>query len=57
LKSQMRRADRSNAKFALLLGEAESEHQTVSVKDLRRDSEQVQVPQVEAADYLKQLAR
>ncbi len=44
LRSQLRRADRSGARFALLLGEAEVARGTVQVKDLRGGSETEQVP-------------
>jgi histidyl-tRNA synthetase len=54
LKSQLRRADKSGAKFALLLGEQEHEGQVVSVKDLRtRGADQQQVAYDGVGDYLK----
>lgn len=54
LKSQLRRADKSGAKFALLLGEQEREGQVVSVKDLRtQGADQQQVAYDEVGDYLK----
>ncbi len=52
LKSQMRRADRSGARFALLLGEAEAERGVAGVKDLRADAAQQEVAQAELAEYL-----
>lgn len=52
LKSQMRRADRSGARFALLLGEAEAERGMAGVKDLRADAAQQEVAQAELAEYL-----
>ena len=53
LKAQLKRADRSGARFALLLGEDESLHQNVSVKDLRHDVAQQQIPQSESGEFLK----
>lgn len=53
LKAQLKRADRSGARFALLLGEEESLHQNVSVKDLRHDMAQQQIPQSESGEFLK----
>ncbi len=52
LKSQLRRADRSGARFALLLGEQESARQVISVKDLRVVVEQKEIQQCEIGDYL-----
>ena len=54
LKSQLRRADKADARFALILGEDESRKQLVTVKDLRRNTAQRQVPQAEIGSYLKQ---
>ncbi|MFQ5544603.1 MAG: His/Gly/Thr/Pro-type tRNA ligase C-terminal domain-containing protein, partial [Acidiferrobacterales bacterium] len=54
LKSQLRRADKSGAKFALLLGEREREDKVVGVKDLRtHGAEQKQLAHDEIGDYLK----
>jgi len=53
LKTQLKRADRSGARFALLLGEEEDRQQSVSVKDLRSDLAQRQIGQTEAAEFLK----
>lgn len=53
LTSQLRRADRSGARFALLLGENESARRVVSVKDLRAAAEQQEeIRQSEIGDYL-----
>lgn len=54
LKSQLRRADKVGARFALIVGEDESRKQVVTVKDLRRDIAQRQIPQAEIGNYLKQ---
>jgi histidyl-tRNA synthetase len=43
-KSQMRKADKSGARFALILGEAEIAAQTVALKFLREDRPQEEVP-------------
>ncbi|ASP39227.1 histidine--tRNA ligase [Bacterioplanes sanyensis] len=53
-KSQMKKADKSGARFALLLGEDEVAQQLVSVKDLRGELEQVQMPQQNVAAWLAQ---
>lgn len=55
LKTQLKRADRSGAHFALLLGDDEVRNQTVTVKDLRLGSSQVQVSVAQGAliEFLK----
>lgn len=57
LKSQLRRADKTGARFALLLGEDETRQDIVTVKDLRQESEQRQVSRTEIGDYLQQHLR
>ncbi len=52
LKSQFKRADRSGARFALVLGEAEAAESTVQVKDLRSEQAQHTVRQEDLAQYL-----
>jgi histidyl-tRNA synthetase len=52
-KSQMRKADKSGAKIALILGETEIEAGTVAVKFLREEKAQVEIGQ---ADIVAQLA-
>jgi histidyl-tRNA synthetase len=54
LKSQLKRADRSGARFALLIGDNEQARGVVTVKDLRRDAPQVEVAQSDAANVVKQ---
>ncbi|MEE9395598.1 MAG: histidine--tRNA ligase [Methylococcales bacterium] len=54
-KSQFKRADKSNARFALILGEDEVANSTISVKPLRNDTPQSTVAQNELADYLKKI--
>lgn len=51
-KSQLKRADRSGARWALIVGPAESEAGTVLVKDLRSDQPQRHVPKADLAQYL-----
>ena len=51
-KSQMKKADKSGALFALLLGESEIAESKVTVKDLRGDTEQVTIAQSELPDWL-----
>ncbi|KPQ25278.1 MAG: histidine--tRNA ligase [Halomonas sp. HL-48] len=56
-KSRMKKADKSGAAFALLLGEDEVAEQAVTLKALRDDQAQQRVPQMALADTLsKQLA-
>ena len=43
-KAQLRRADRSGARYALILGEAEVHERCAQVKPLRADEPQLQVP-------------
>lgn len=51
-KSQFKRADKSGARFALVLGDAELAANTVSVKDLRLDGEQITLAHTELASWL-----
>lgn len=56
-KSQFKKADKSGARFALILGQEELANKQVSVKDLRAGAEQVCLPQNDLQNYLqKQLA-
>ncbi len=54
-KSQFKRADRSGAAVALILGDDELENQHVGVKWLRQDREQVSVNHDELAEFLKEM--
>jgi len=54
-KSQMRKADKSMAGLALILGENEMEQSTVSIKFLRQDKPQLEVAQDQLLDLVKQL--
>ncbi|WP_111655840.1 histidine--tRNA ligase [Isoalcanivorax indicus] len=54
-KSQMKKADQSGARYALILGETELAEGLVTVKPLRQDGEQQQVRQAEVGAYLATL--
>ncbi len=51
-KSQFKKADRSGARFALVLGEGEMAHEVVGVKPLRGEGEQRDLPIAELGPYL-----
>jgi histidyl-tRNA synthetase len=53
-KSQFKKADKSGARFALVLGQDEVANGTVSVKWLREDREQQSVALVDVAGFLKE---
>jgi len=53
VKAQMKAADRSGARFTVILGEREAEHGAVSVKDMT-SSEQVEVPRSLVAGWLQE---
>ncbi|KTC93696.1 MULTISPECIES: histidine--tRNA ligase [Legionella] len=52
-KSQFRKADKSGAEFALILGEDEVAQGTIGVKNLRKQEEQVTIPRQELISYLQ----
>ena len=52
IKSQMKRADKSGADFAVILGENELQSNSVAIKNLRAEAEQALVAQVELANWL-----
>jgi histidyl-tRNA synthetase len=54
-KSQMKKADKSGALVALILGDDEAQNQTVQVKDLQGNNEQQATSWNEVADVLGQL--
>ena len=54
-KSQMKKADKSGAAVALILGDDEAANKTVGVKLLRQDKAQETVGQEQLADYLTTL--
>lgn len=53
-KSQFKKADKSGALLAIILGQEELINQTVGVKSLRDGSEQNTIPFVNLAEYVKQ---
>lgn len=53
LKSQFRKADKSGALLAMILGPDELKNKSVSIKSLREESEQATIPRVELANYLR----
>ncbi|MBS3822632.1 MAG: histidine--tRNA ligase [Wenzhouxiangellaceae bacterium] len=52
-KAQFKRADRSGARLALVLGDQEMADRTISVKDLKGDAPQASVAQDSMDDWLK----
>ncbi len=54
IKSQMKRADKSKARLAFILGEDELKNQTVTVKFLREKREQEIISQTDAVTFLGQ---
>ncbi|MEK6788549.1 MAG: histidine--tRNA ligase [Pseudomonadota bacterium] len=53
-KSQFRKADKSGAQIALIIGEAEVTAQTVGIKWLRADREQISCAMSDAAEHIRQ---
>ncbi|HQV40670.1 MAG: histidine--tRNA ligase [Moraxellaceae bacterium] len=53
-KSQFKRADKSGARFALILGEDEVKNGTVSLKWLREEHEQQSLAQADVAAFMKE---
>lgn len=51
-KSQFKKADKSKAQFALILGEEELQNDTISVKNLRASTEQITLSQAALSSYL-----
>ncbi|MEX0729189.1 MAG: histidine--tRNA ligase [Aquisalimonadaceae bacterium] len=51
-KSQFKRADRSGARFALVLGDGEVDAGTIGIKDLRLGGDQIAVEQTDLAQWL-----
>ena len=54
LKKQMKKADRSGALFAIILGDSELERGVAAIKSLRIDAEQIECPLSELASRLVQ---
>jgi histidyl-tRNA synthetase len=55
MKSQMKTADRSGARLALLVGEDEVAKGTVSLRHLRGDGDQESVPRAEIVERVRSL--
>jgi len=53
-KAQMKAADRSGARYAVILGKQEAERGAVAVKDLRSDDVQLEVPRQLVAGWLQE---
>lgn len=53
-KSQFKKADKSGAQLALILGETEIDNETIGIKPLRRDNPQINVPWDGLISTLKQ---
>jgi histidyl-tRNA synthetase len=51
-KSQMKKADKSGAALAIIIGEEETSAQTISIKYLRDDKPQVTLPLVSGLEAL-----
>jgi histidyl-tRNA synthetase len=56
-KSQFKRADKSGARYALVLGDDEAARGSVALKPLRSDSEQETLSQTQAAQRLRELLK
>ncbi|SFO17736.1 histidyl-tRNA synthetase [Nitrosospira briensis] len=56
-KAQMRKADASGARFAIIIGDDEAQAGEISIKPLREAAEQVRAGLMEAADLLKKNLR
>ena len=56
-KSQMKKADKSGASLALILGESEIENSTINIKFLRQDLQQLEIDQSELVSQIKTLLK
>ena len=54
-KTQFKRADKSGAKLALILGEEEARDQLIGIKPLRQEANQITINQSELVSHLKSL--
>jgi histidyl-tRNA synthetase len=54
MKSQMKKADKSQASLALILGEDEMASSQITIKHLRSDETQQTISQADLTDWLKQ---
>ncbi len=55
-KSQFKKADKSGAHFALILGDDEVKENKISIKNLRNREEQITIPQEGLTSYLQRLS-
>ncbi|MEM8844336.1 MAG: His/Gly/Thr/Pro-type tRNA ligase C-terminal domain-containing protein, partial [Pseudomonadota bacterium] len=55
IKSQMKRADKSGARLALILGEEEVTNQEITIKHLQTDAPQQAVKQDDIINHLKKI--
>ena len=55
MKSRMKRADKSGAELAIILGDEEIQGETVVIKPLRQREEQFEAPAAAAADNIRKL--
>lgn len=53
IKNQFKKADKSGARYAFILGEQEFQQQTITIKSLRENTPQVTLPQDSIPDFLK----
>ena len=56
-KSQFKKADKSGAEYALILGEAEAAKRLIGIKPLRREEEQMEVSWDLLPERLRQLLK
>lgn len=54
-KSQFKKADKSGARLAVILGDDELREQTVTIKDLRGGEDQKTIPQLDMNQYIQSL--
>ena len=52
-KSQMKKADKSNAKIALIIGEDELKNNLIQVKLIRKDGSQTEVREKDLLSFIK----
>ncbi len=57
LKSQMKSADRSNASLALIIGSQEVASGSVTLRRLRVEAQQIQIPISEVVEQVKKILR
>src|SRR5699024_816304 len=55
MKSQMKKADRSGAKYALIMGDDELDKDIVILKDLRTDGEQQEIPRIAVYKFVQKM--